>query len=411
MDTPVSAIGGFEDWPGFIRSRAGYAGHSPASNKLAARLGVPDLLATLPDTTVRSVRVVDGVRITELRWELPFGPPTTAYLAVPENAPGPLPGVLWLHCHAGKKWLGCERILDLGPDTSAEATSLQADLYAGRAAANELAKAGFAVLTHDAFSWGSRRFALDPAPQRTATALNARRAAWAAEGTVPTEAMEYDAAAADHENTIAKAAGMLGTSYAGMVAFEDLTALAILRSRPEADATRTGTGGFSGGGGRALMLAALDPDIQACVVACMMTTISALFPSHLDHHSWLMNTPGLAADFDWPDLAALAPETRFLVQYATADALFPRAGMQDADAALRHALNGTDRYRAQWHNSGHIFGADLLHGARDHLRAVLRTPTSPIPPPDGQPAGNPVPEIAFLARVHATSQTVERKTL
>lgn len=399
METPVSAIGGFEDWPAFIRSSPGHVGHSPASSKLAGLLGVPALARSAPETTVRSVRVVDGVRITELRWQLPYGPPTTGYLAAPARARGTLPGLLWLHCHAGNKWLGCERILDLGPGTLPEAASLQENLYAGRAPANALAKAGFAVLTHDAFSWGSRRFILDPAPQRTARALDARRAAWAAEGTVPTEAMTYDAAAADHENTLAKAAGMLGTSYAGMVAFEDLTALAILRNMPRVDPARIGTGGFSGGGGRALLLSALDPEIKACVVACMMTTISALFPSHLDYHSWLMNTPGLAAEFDWPDLAALAPATRFLVQYATADPLFPQAGMQDADTALRRVLDDPGQYRAQWHDSGHVFDRVLLDSARSHLLEILRPPAGRSRATGADPARRTSPETAFSPRV------------
>ena len=211
--------------------------------------------------------------------------------------------------------------------------------------------------------------------------------------------MTYDAAAADHENTLAKAAGMLGTSYAGMVAFEDLTALAILRNMPRVDPARIGTGGFSGGGGRALLLSALDPEIKACVVACMMTTISALFPSHLDYHSWLMNTPGLAAEFDWPDLAALAPATRFLVQYATADPLFPQAGMQDADTALRRVLDDPGQYRAQWHDSGHVFDRVLLDSARSHLLEILRPPAGRYRATGADPARRTSPETAFSPRV------------
>ncbi|MET4061905.1 dienelactone hydrolase [Arthrobacter sp. UYP6] len=397
MNTPVSAIGGYEDWPAYIRSDPGYSGHSPASAKLAAILGVPAPSPSLPETTVRSVRVVDGIRITELRWQLPYGPPSTGYLAEPAGTEGPLPGVLWLQCHAGNKWLGSERIVDLGSEATPEAASLRENLYEGLAPVNELAKAGFAVLTHDAFSWGSRRFTLVPAPQRTARVLEARHAAWAADGTVPTAAMVYDAAAADHENTIAKAAGMLGTSYAGMVALEDLTALAILRNRPGVDATRIGTGGFSGGGGRALLLSALDPDLKACVVACMMTTIGALFPSHLDYHSWLMNTPGLAAEFDWPELAALAPATAFLVQYAAADQLFPLAGMQEADAGLQRILIASGRYQAQWHDGGHVFDRELLARAREHLLAVLQPPKTLNPTLDPiLPQGEEAPtETAF----------------
>ena len=143
------------------------------------------------------------------------------------------------------------------------------------------------------------------------------------------------------------------------------------------------------------MLSALDPDLKACVVACMMTTISALFPGHLDFHSWLMNTPGLAADFDWPDLAALAPATRFLVQYAADDPLFPLSGMQEADAALQRVLDVPGRYTAQWHASGHVFGEEMLGGALAHLLAVLLPPTSAAAPAGSSAQGQRRRETAF----------------
>ena len=38
--------------------------------------------------------------------------------------------------------------------------------YGGRAYANSLAAAGFAVLVHDVFLWGSRRFRLETMPDR-----------------------------------------------------------------------------------------------------------------------------------------------------------------------------------------------------------------------------------------------------
>ena len=61
---------------------------------------------------------------------------------------------------------------------------------------------------------------------------------------------------------MAKAAGVLGTSFAGMVAHDDLAALRVLAGLPGVDAGRLGTIGFSGGGGRSLMLAALSPLVR-----------------------------------------------------------------------------------------------------------------------------------------------------
>ena len=116
------------------------------------------------------------------------------------------------------------------------------------------------------------------------------------------------------EDTLAKAAGTLGQTLAGAVLTDDLVALDILASQPGVDASRLSTFGFSGGGGRSLLLAALDHRVSAWVVACMMATFSSLVPSYLDTHSWLLHVPGLWSFSDWPDLTRLA-QARFLVQY------------------------------------------------------------------------------------------------
>lgn len=311
-----------------------------------------------------SERVVDGVRLKEMSWQLPFGPRTTAWLAEPEHHDGGLPGLLWMHCHAGNKFLGAERLVDCGTETAPSVRRLQEELYEGKAVANELAREGFAVLVHDPFGWGSRRFNLDQPPPRTAEWLSAKQAVWEAEGTIADTETAYNAAAAFHENTVAKAAGILGTSFAGMVASDDLAALAVLRSLPTVDPTRIGTGGFSGGGGRALILAALAPEVRACVVACMMTTFRSLFPYYLEQHSWLLNTPGLARTFEWPELTTLAEQARFLVQFAADDALFPSDGMREADELLKRLFTDDPRrYQGTWNPGGHIFTAEFLAGA------------------------------------------------
>ncbi|MFP5368779.1 MAG: acetylxylan esterase, partial [Actinomycetes bacterium] len=337
-----SPIAGFEDWPDAVRRLGRREGHNAASARFALALGVPAAIPT-PAAAVRGTSVTDGVQLQELEWQLPYGPPTRGYLLTPVETTGTLPGVLWFHCHGGNKWLGAERLIDAGSMSSDEVKAVQRDLYSGAAPANELARAGFAVLVHDSFSWGSRRFILDPPPPRVAEHLAARRALWREEGVAPTPVMEYNAAAALHEHSIAKTAGLLGTSYAGMIAFEDLVALEILRSLPRVDGAGIGVGGFSGGGGRALAVSALAPEVSAAVVCCMMTSFAGLFPSHMDTHSWLLATPGLAFHFDWPDLAAINPDCRYLVQFARADPLFSTAGMRDAHSKLTALARKTQR--------------------------------------------------------------------
>jgi dienelactone hydrolase len=76
--------------------------------------------------------------------------------------------------------------------------------------------------------------------------VEARKSQWREDGVVPSDAEVYNAAAGFHEDTVAKAAGLLGTSLAGMVAHDDLAALEVLGSLPGVDPERLGCIGFSG---------------------------------------------------------------------------------------------------------------------------------------------------------------------
>jgi dienelactone hydrolase len=84
-------------------------------------------------------------------------------------------------------------------------------------------------------------------------------------------------------------AGTLGQTFAGAVLADDLVALGVLAAEEGVDPARLGTFGFSGGGGRSLLLAALDHQVAARVVSCMMATFAALVPTELDTHSWLLH--------------------------------------------------------------------------------------------------------------------------
>jgi dienelactone hydrolase len=261
-------------------------------------------------------------------------------------------------------------LVDLGVDSSPRATWLRAEYYAGRAPANELARQGFAVLVHDTFSWGSRRFDLSrPTPRLTAL-MEAQDALWRQQGLRPTEEERFDLASGLHEDTLAKAAGALGQTFAGAVLSDDLVALQVLAAEDGVDSGRLGTFGFSGGGGRSLLLAALDQRVAACVVSCMMATFASLVPAELDTHSWLLHIPGLWSLMDWPDLTAIG-RARFLVQYRTDDELFPRAGMEQAHDHLLCLHAGSNRYRGSFMPGGHAFDAAMQEEAWAFLSEAL----------------------------------------
>jgi predicted dehydrogenase/dienelactone hydrolase len=364
-----SAIGGYEDWPGFMAAAPRYRAADTRSQELADTLGVPEAPAR-PAVRVDWEETNDGVTTSRLSWQLGFGPRTTAWFMRPAHAAGPLPGVLALHCHAGIKSSGAARLVD-SPTAGSGSDPLRNRLYEGRPFATWLASQGFAVLAHDTFSWGSRGFDLGTPPGRTAAALNGRRALWREAGVQPSVAELYDAAAAAHEDTVAKAAGLLGTSFAGMVAHDDLAALNVLAGLPGVDDGRLGCAGFSGGGGRSLIVAALSPLIRSHVVTCMMTTFGSLFPAYLDAHSWLLQTPGLPRLGDWPDLSARSSADSLLVQYASADELFPDQGMHDADARLS-ALHPARRYTGSFWPGGHAFTRGMQEEAAAFLAAGLQ---------------------------------------
>ena len=363
-----SAIAGYEDWPAYVQQHPRYQAATIAAQELADALGVPGAPAS-PDVTVQWEETYDGVTTSQLSWQLGFGPRSTGWLIRPAGASGPLPGILALHCHGGNKFGGADRLVEL-PKSHPSAKNARAGHYGGRALATDLARAGSAVLAHDTFGWGSRRFDLSVPPWRTADALEARQAQWRQDGVVPSEADVYNAAAGFHEETVAKTAGLLGTSLAGMVAHDDLAALEILASLPDVDQQRLGCIGFSGGGGRSLALAALSPRIKSYVVTCMMTTFQSLLPAYLDAHSWLLQTPGLWKLGDWPELSARAAARRLLVQYALADQLFPEDGMRGAHRILE-SLHSPDSYTGSFWPGGHVFTAGMQQEAIDFLSASL----------------------------------------
>ncbi|KAF2413646.1 hypothetical protein B1729_08805 [Microbacterium sp. B35-04] len=391
----TGALAGYADWPAYFAGASAFVpvgldgrrnagagedgtaspGNDGATGTVAdARRALVDVLgvraATAADLRVDREWVADGVRGRELSWWLGFGPRTRAYVLEPADHDGDLPGVLALHAHGGVRSTGAEQLVDTGRAPSPSAARMRARCYAGRTPANDLARDGFVVLVPDAFSWASRAFDLSSPPEVLAR-LGAALDALHRERHETLSADErFDELSSLHEYGIAKAAGALGTTFAGAVATDDLAALDVLADWPGVDAGRLGAMGFSGGGGRALFVGALDGRVAASVVAGMMAASASLVPDYLDTHSWLLHSPGLAARFDLPDVAALG--RRVLVQYGERDELFPRQGMTDADTRLRTLLGA--RYTGAWHDAAHEFTAAMQDEARAFLTQALIRP-------------------------------------
>ncbi len=78
---------------------------------------------------------------------------------VPETAgaQGPLPAVLALHDHGGNHYFGLRKITRTSDRPHPDMVRHQELAYGGVGWANRIAKRGYAVLVHDAFSFASRR--------------------------------------------------------------------------------------------------------------------------------------------------------------------------------------------------------------------------------------------------------------
>jgi dienelactone hydrolase len=352
-----------------VRSAEPYAGADAASTALGRVIGLRRP-ADRPTVFDEGSERLDGVLVRRQRWSVGYGPDTSAWLLRPAGVQRNLPGVLGMHCHGGARSIGAEQLIDLGANSSPRAIWLRDRYYSGRAPANELARQGYAVLVHDTFSWGSRRFDLSRPTPRLAVLLAAQDALWQQQGVCPTEDERFDLASALHEDTLAKAAGALGQTFAGAVLNDDLVAFSVLAAERGTDPERLGTFGFSGGGGRSLLLAALEPRVTACAVSCMMAAFDSLVPYELDPHSWLLHVPGLWSLMDWPELTGLG-RARFLVQYRIDDELFPHAGMEAAHDQLRRLHAGTMRYRGSFASGGHAFDAAMQDEAWAFLAEAL----------------------------------------
>lgn len=324
--------------------------------RLDERLGAPTIPST-PAVTVHRQFEYDGLHIEDLSWQLPYGPPTRAYLLKPAGASGPLPAVLGLHCHGGKKNWGREKIVQVDDDAVGVMP-----YYGGVAWANELAKRGYVVLVHDAFAFASRRVRLADIPPRIRD-----------EFTDPaidelTDGDAYNQWAARHESIMAKSLFAAGTTWPGVFLAEDRVALDLLCARPDVDPTRVGCGGLSGGGLRTVMLAGRDERIRCAVCVGMMTTWRDFLLNKSFNHTWMVYVPRLPHELDYPEILGLRVPLPTLVLNDRDDHLFTLSEMERADSILQQIYakaGAADHYQCSFYPGPHKFDLPMQAQAFD----------------------------------------------
>jgi dienelactone hydrolase len=364
---PQNMLGAYGEWAaGLVDDPPRLSFRKPEANDLNAwrsrararyreALLQPDAGKT-PQATLQHRIEYDGLEIEHLNWQLPYGPPTEALFLKPAGATGPLPAVLALHDHGGNKYFGTRKITRISDNMHPMMVSHQQEYYGGNAWANDLAKRGYAVLVHDAFTFASRRMRAADLPDVIKGGLTE------VSPESEEEIEKYNRFASGHEHLIAKSLFCAGTTWPGVFTAEDQRALDYLCARPEVDANRVGCCGLSGGGLRTVYLTGIDERIRCSVPVGMVTTWRDYLLNKCYTHTWMIYIPGLPPDLDYPEIVGLTVPNPLLVLSNRQDQLFTLPEMQRADTILKavyQKAKAAERYRTSFYDGPHKFDRDM----------------------------------------------------
>lgn len=128
--------------------------------------------------------------------------------------------------------------------------------------------------------------------------------------------------------SVARFATMLGVSALGLRVWDAMRAVDYLATRPEADVSRLGVMGISGGGMHAFFSMAMDERIAAGVISGYFCQWRSCILAM--HHCECMFVPGLLKLGELSDLAGLLAPRPVLVEAGTHDDIFPLPGVRQA---------------------------------------------------------------------------------
>jgi dienelactone hydrolase len=320
------------------------------------------------DVRVHSVSKREGyeVRVISFAGSAHYRVP--ALLLVPDKAGSKRPAVVALHDHGGWFYHGKEKLVRLEGEHVALG-KFREQYYGGRTYADELARRGFVVLAPDAFYWGERRIEYSQAPKE----FQARLAGLKPEQ--PEYVQAYNAWARDRNTELNTWLSFSGTSWMGIVNYDDRRSVDVLASLPEVDAGRIGCLGLSGGGYRSTYLAGMEPRIRAAVITGWMTSLPTTLEIPYSVHAALFDAIGVHQNLDHPDIATLAaPNCAIFVQNCARDRLFTRAGMESAAGKIRAVyedLKHSERYQSKFYDVPHQFNIEMQEDAFGWLEKWL----------------------------------------
>jgi dienelactone hydrolase len=278
------------------------------------------------------------------------------YFMLPAGAPRPVPGLVVFHAWGGPMLFGKDRVVNSGRDHPLLAEHRDR-VYSGRYLAEAFAQRGHAVLVIDAHHFGER------APR----GVGGLPDAYDPYDLTINEYVDLDRAARELLYLGVRQLNWAGTTWMGVLYWDDHRCVDYLCSRPEVNAARIGCTGLSVGGWRTNVLAALDPRIRASVSVGWMTTGDYQQVYNL---AGAVGTfcllPGVWDRLDVPDLTVLAAPGASMVVSGTQDRLFPIEGQREAarQIGLGYRWAGCpERFRHYTPPKPHCYDAEIQEEA------------------------------------------------
>lgn len=252
----------------------------------------------------------DGYKARKIEIRLSRYYTVPAYVLIPDGK-GPFPAVNALHDHGAHLFIGKEKMIR---PLACETDEVKRDAeewsagYGGQFLGDYLAKHGYVVYSADAPMWGERG--------------------------------QMEGARRDKYDMIAGNMMMYGIDLSAWMTYDDISGTEFLAQMPEVDSKRIGCVGWSMGGYRSWMLAALSDRIQASASACWMVTTDEQMSfkyKRTENGGFANCLPGLRRWLDYPDIASLACPKAMLLINGEKDKLFPVPGVKKAFDKL-HAI-------------------------------------------------------------------------